>query len=412
MTRVIWLCCGLWLTASALARGQGPAGPGELPPPGLPPHHEARELTAEDVPDEEPRCPRRWWVRSEYVMWLMKKAETPPLLTTSLNTQPGPGIIGVGNTRTIYGGDIDLRERHGGLFTLGHAFDDEGIFTVEAIYGFVGDRTVGIFTGSPGSSPAFPVLARPFFNTQTNQEDASLVTFPGLAAGSVDIKYGNYFDTGELNASYRMFGCEEKWLDLLGGIRVCRLEESLVIRENVTVDPKSPRFAGNNIQVRDLFDTDNTFYGGQLGLRGVLRRKRWHLEATAKVALGAVDQDLTVQGDTVINSNPAFLQQAGLLALATNRGAFSSTGFCVIPEVNLNLGYRITEVLQVHFGYSFLYLSEVFRPGDQIDRRLNPNLIPTSATFGQAGGPPLPAPLQSSSDFWMHGFRFGLELRF
>jgi hypothetical protein len=58
------------------------------------------------------------------------------------------------------------------------------------------------------------------------------------------------------------------------------------------------------------------------------------------------------------------------------------------------------------------YVNEVVRPGSQIDLVINPNLVPTSATFGSPGGLQLPAFPQKSTGFWAQGLNFGLEFTF
>ena len=62
-----------------------------------------------------------------------------------------------------------------------------GCAALELIYGFSGPQKVGFTTTSLGSTAAFPVLARPFFDVVNNKEDASLVAFPGLVAGTVHV---------------------------------------------------------------------------------------------------------------------------------------------------------------------------------------------------------------------------------
>ena len=44
----------------------------------------------------------------------------------------------------------------------------------------------------------------------------------------------------------------------------------------------------------------------------------------------------------------------------------------MVPEIGFNLGYRITPQATVYVGYSLLYASNVARPGDQINRNINP----------------------------------------
>lgn len=375
-------------------------------------HHPHKELTAEDVPDHEPVHPTRWRVRSEYVVWLPRDARTPALLSATLNTDPRPGRLDAASGRIVYGGTLDMHERHGGLFSAAYSFDDEHCTYLEGLYAFAGDQTIGFRTFTPGSTPAFPVLARPFFNVVTGQEDASLIGFPELVGGTVDIDYRTYFDTAELNLNRRITGGEEAWLEVLGGLRLFRLEESLDIQETVVGQRMAGLLFGRSIGVRDQFETDNTFYGAQIGFRGFKRYKRLELEVGGKIGLGVIDRDLRISGATLITGDPLFAQPAGLLALASNSGRHDSVAFGVMPEANVRLGYRFTDHFQLYFGYTFLYLNQVLRPGDQIDRNLNPNLIPTSATFGAPGGPLRPAPLENGTDFWVNGLRFGMELKF
>jgi len=65
-------------------------------------------------------------------------------------------------------------------------------------------------------------------------------------------------------------------------------------------------------------------------------------------------------------------------------------------------------------GYSFLYISGVARPGDQIDRAINPNQAPaiTVANPPPLNGPSRPAFPAADSDFWAHGVNLGVRLRF
>ena len=89
--------------------------------------------------------------------------------------------------------------------------------------------------------------------------------------------------------------------------------------------------------------------------------------------------------------------------------ALVETGFCrakhaahVVSTNFAIFGLGFVAYMTVGFsfmfgGYSFMYWSNVVRPGDQIDRNLNPNLIPTSATFGGPATPRQPtAPFRTS----------------
>src|SRR5262249_49740743 len=159
------------------------------------------------------------------------------------------------------------------------------------------------------------------------------------------------------------------------------------------------------------------FYGGQLGLRGEKGFGRFFVQATGRVALGVMHQEIAVDGFTVNSLPGAPLAGApgGLLAQASNIGRRESNSFCVVPEVGVNLGYNIPDNLRIYGGYTFLYPSRVARPGDQVSLAVNSNQVPTFIGGAPqpplAGGPALPAPPSNHSDFWAQGVVAGLELR-
>ena len=171
-------------------------------------------------------------------------------------------------------------------------------------------------------------------------------------------------------------------------------------------------FPANRIHVTDFFGTSNSFYGGQLGLRGLFQFNRLQLELTTKVALGSNQEIATIRGATLINTTPLTAANAGLLALASNSGRYYRDEFAAIPEVGINLGFRVTDNIQLFVGYTFVYWANVLRPGDQIDTSLNANLIPTSNTFGAGGGPARPTVPLHESNFWVQGLNVGFEVRY
>ena len=100
--------------------------------------------------------------------------------------------------------------------------------------------------------------------------------------------------------------------------------------------------------------------------------------------------------------------RGGLLALPSNIGSYTANRFSVIPEVQANLGYQITENIRVFGGYSFLYWANVARSGGQIDLNVNPTLLPNN---GPPSGANRPAFQLHDTNFWAHGFNIGLEMR-
>ena len=104
----------------------------------------------------------------------------------------------------------------------------------------------------------------------------------------------------------------------------------------------------------------------------------------------------------------------GYFALPTNIGHHTRTVFAVVPEVGLNVGYRITPWASVFVGYTFLYANDVVRPGNQINRNINPTQSVSwgGGKFLNPQGPAEPSFKFNSSDFWAQGINVGLDFRF
>jgi hypothetical protein len=102
----------------------------------------------------------------------------------------------------------------------------------------------------------------------------------------------------------------------------------------------------------------------------------------------------------------------GVLALPTNSGHFNRDRFAVVPEIDINVGYQVSRHLRAFLGYSFLYASNVVRPGDTIDRTVNLTQLPSSLGPGVLTGAARPMPLLKDTEFWAQGMNFGLEFRY
>jgi hypothetical protein len=105
---------------------------------------------------------------------------------------------------------------------------------------------------------------------------------------------------------------------------------------------------------------------------------------------------ITVPGQTSTTS------EGGLLTAPTNIGTQSRDEFCVVPELNLSLAYRIRPCLELSVGYSFMYFSDVLRPGDIVD-----TTIDTDSDLETR-----PALIFNSSSFWVQGLNLGLHYNF
>jgi hypothetical protein len=357
----------------------------------------------------------KWWLSAEYLLWWTKSPSLPPLVTTSLPVfspfDPSEGVLGVGSTRVVvddgtFGNDL----HNGGRFGVGYWFGTEQRWGVEGSGFFLG-RNAATFTAD-GST--LPIIARPFTIANNNQPFSEVIATPdplNPLIGSVAVDYDTALWGGEVNL--RRFldktGCAR--LDLVSGFRFVQLNEQLRISEfSVRPADMATGFA------MDEFRTENDFYGWQFGLVGEIRRGRWFATATGKVALGTMFQSSQISGQqSVILGGVPTSAVGGLLALpGANIGTQTQNKFACVPEVGVNIGYHLGPRCRIFVGYNFLYLSNVLRPGDQIDPVLDVTRIPNFSRPEFAAFTPLaqprPAPRLKDSDFFAQGLTFGLQL--
>jgi hypothetical protein len=384
-------------------------------PPSPEPAHEepARvihpDLQTADKVEEPAPAPQRFWASADWWVGWIKNANFPVLVTVGATSQPLPGAIGADGTETRFGGgNVEAQMRQGARFHLGGWFDDEECVGMELGYAFLASRAVVFALASPGS----PVIARPFFDVNAQREDASLVSYPGVAAGSVSVHSGTSLQAADANLFTTLNGSKDYPLRLLAGFRFLQLHDDLDVQEDVQVDPSSAVLAGQHIGVHDHFACDNYFYGGNLGLSAVYHVRRLELQITAQCALGVNHEVVNIAGGTRFDGpGGSQLVPGGLLALSSNSGVQGRDVFAVVPELDLDARFEVTRHLIVSAGYSFLYWSRAARTGQQVDLHVNPDLVPTSTTFGPSALQQ-PQPGIRDTDFWVHGVHFGVELRF
>jgi hypothetical protein len=401
---------------------EGPAGPAAAPdaPPGYNPWAPAPVGGANPWPaDPEGFAfpPAGGWVNpcfyitGEYLMWWTKGENTPVLLTTS--SPSDFGILGNPSTQILYGGDtINNQMRSGARINAGWWLNDEHTWAIDAGFFFLGTQT----SDFSANSAQYPVLGRPFLNVNTNQQFSELVALPGVAMGTATIHTPSTLWGFDTNLRYQLC-CGCNWsVNGLIGFRYLYLGESIDFTENIQGEPTAPApFTNESILVYDRFATFNQFYGGQVGLDGRYRYGRWTLDLRGKLALGSTVQTLDISGFQHFMSPTGAVSavQGGLLALpGANIGQFRRSAFSVVPEVGTTIGYQLTPHLRGFLGYNLLYWTNVIRPGDQIDPRLNVDKIPNFPTNSPASPLNLPSVPFRESSFWAQGFIVGLELTF
>jgi hypothetical protein len=379
---------------------------------------------------KEPAAPAhrdRFWVEADYAMSFIKpwRLSTPLVTTgppTSATSPPGyhPAGLGQPDTVVLFGDRADFDRFDGVRLGLGVYLDDACRFVLEwtGQYNFDDHVRFAASADATGS----PLIGRPVFDTVRGAELAYLDSNPGLFTGGVNIDARSQFLTTELNLRALCCNTGCFYADALVGFRFMRLTESLTIRDSVTplIDGSGLTFEGFGIPAGDVltdvdsFRTTNHFYGLQLGAGAGYEGKWVFVNAFGKVAIGATDEQVAINGSTTLNDVAAGPQTAGggILALATNSGLHNRTVIGFVPEAGLNVGVKVLPCLRLTAGYSFLVWNAVVRPGMQIDRAVNSTQVPSDNTFGTLAGPQRPAFSFHDEFYWMHTLTFGLDFHY
>jgi hypothetical protein len=414
-----------------------PASSGDLQP--SPPRGEAFFPT-----QEASAFPFTCWVKAEYLLWEMKNGpKPPPLVTLSSPQTPNPGVLGSPGTAVLFpNSDLDYGDTSGGRWKIGTWLNCHETCGVEISGLALEQRLVGFSAFSNG--PGFPVLGLPFKDAVSGLELVNFASFPGRFAGGIDVTsrshlwgmegtlLGNAIKTQvRLGSNPDPIG--DFRADWLAGFRYLDLDEnlevsegSLVLHGGITDFNGKPVGPGHLLIIQDGFSARNQFYGGQVGVQGEFTRCCFFVDFLGKLALGATREMFEVSGNTVLTGGlerepgrprhlipvPPMEAEGGFLATSTNIGKRQKEPFSVLPELGINIGYQCHPLFRVFAGYSFLYLSDVVRPGDQVDRVINLTRVPTGPNFGPLQGPARPAFPFRETDFWAHGVNFGFEFCF
>jgi len=366
----------------------------------------AQVASAADLPVKGPAPPPQaggsFWAEAEYLYWQTKGDKLPALVTTgSSAVLATAGVLGAPDTSVLFGqSTVNQDWRSGVRVRAGYWFDPARTVGIEAHFFGLENISTDFFASSNGE----PVLARPFFNTTSNAQDAQLIAFPGLTAGQVSASETSHLLGAGIAFRKRLCDvCAVGPVTGIVGYRYLRLKDQLGISSSA-----------NSLQFglsaeSDQFETRNEFHGLDLGVTGHMTNGPWRFDWLAKVALGGTFTNIAVNGSTVLTTGGVTTTApGGLLALPTNMGSFNDQRFSVVPELNARIGYQFSPQLRAVVGYNFTYWTGVVRPGGVIDTTVNPTQLPPGLLVGVAR----PAPRADTSDFWAHGVSVGLAYNF
>jgi len=407
-----------WLALSVAVQAQQPMGVAPVPAVATAP---AVSGAAGCASCGQPSCldgcapsvydpPGRFWVDADYLLWWVRGADLPALVTTSPpgTAQSAAGVLG--SPVLIGDSAVNNVPHSGGRLDTGFWLDDEHIWGGEATFFILGATAKTLSAGSTGN----PILARPFFDVSTGQPNSELVAFPGVINGNVQVTStsGTMLGTDLLMRENIGAGSWYRF-DMIGGFRYLHYNDGLNVTENLTsLSTTLPVVPGTNIVVNDVFHASNDFYGFEWGFTGEARWGRWLLTGLAKVAVGYDNEEVDINGATTSTPPGAAsgTNVGGLLAPPSNIGSNRGGQWTAIPEFGLRVGYQVSSHVRAFAGYSLLFWPEAVRAADNVSLNVNSTTIP-GATTGITG-PAFPIFNLNNSSIWAQGVDLGLEIRF
>ena len=352
------------------------------------------------------------WAEVSYLQWLYRGSALPPLVTAGTTVVPTAGAIGSPGTRVLYGGGSTgtewangVRVRVGGPVDIGSPFGWE----LGAFY------TQPQATGAAFASRDFPVLARPFYDTFAGQPAAFVFGLTDLVDGLVSVRTRTTFWGFDALANAQVFDGHTafaglKYLEMTDDLQVLTQDRvgDIWTFLNGTFLP-----AGTFEAQGDRFHVRNQFTGAQAGWRYRHGFGRVGLDVRAALSVGVTNQRLTTEGGTVTVDPAGVVRaaRAGFLALPSNSGQFERDRCTAIPELGARVTYQVKPGVSLFAGYDVLYWCNVARAGDQVDLGQDPRQNPSSFNF-TGGRAARPAVLLRDTDFWAHGFNFGVRVEY
>jgi hypothetical protein len=442
-----------WLAGVGIALAEPPAQPSQPSQPIAPPAEGDKASSAVLIPPPifppaMAPCPKPgpvqvigtfppWqgeiaWASVDYqLLWIRPAPNSVPLLTTTTTTAPAPAVAGALNdplaTVLVGSNTVTYDGFNGAKVTAGLWFNFERDIGFEAS-GFLTQSRTSSF-GTNSNALGSPFLAVPFFDVNRQIESAIPLAVPNRLTGGEQVSTRAQFGSAEGNFLHPFCDEGEPRIEMLCGFRYLTLQEKLAIQEQTGptanfVGVSALAFNGaanivfpNVITYQDQFKTRNNFYGGQVGVRSTWNLDRWFFKIQAELAAGVTDESIQISGSAQRVNVPGgpVVDQApsGIFAQASNIGSRSRTQFAVLPSAEVQVGFELFPNKFIQAGYSFMYLSKVVRPGNEIDHSINTSQAAGLADFNRfPNGPASPAPLFSTSEFWAHGLEVGFKVTY
>ncbi len=341
-------------------------------------------------------CTTDGWCRHEALLWFVENRESPALVTTA--ARGDLPIVGFPTTQTVFGDNIEGDMSVGYRLDIGRYVDDN--IGIGARFWWLSENKDDYAAGGDGSLIS---IGRPYYNDDLNLNDAVVVALNGFVEGNVEAESSIDMLAAEAYARLNLSCSKSCQLDLVGGYSYFQVDDTLRITSTSQTSTSARTFS-------DLFETENRFNGGQVGLETIIKRGRWFARSLTKVHLGDMEQNVRIAGrsveDFLTPNAPVIVSNSGMLTMG-NQGEFERNVFTFVPEINFKLGYRFRDHVEMTVGYSFLYFDRVALAGVNVDPAIDPAFLNTNGPFPQR-----PAFDFNDTSLWAQGVDLGFAIAY
>ena len=302
--------------------------------------------------------------------------------------------IGTPGSTDLFGGTQNLDQSVQGIRgEFGYRFGFSHCNTLQFRFFDAGAQSLTF--DSPRSSATS--IVRPYQDGSQNPivQDALSIKEPGISNGSVLAHAYSDVQGGDILFKRLWLKNCDASTEWLVGYQNTRLTDSIDVHSTTI-----PIGSTNLLELRDQFRAVNQFNGATFGLSRIAYSPRWSLGSMFKLGMGDLQRDVTISGFQKVGNAPATTN--GLLARSPANGFYSTNTFVFSPEVNVTLGYRLTQNLEATVGYTYLGLPKVARAGEQID----------TVSDLDSASPTRPRFTLQESNFSLHSLNYGLQYRY